>query len=345
MNTQIREVLKREGAIAAEDARIDILAPSGMTDQEKHFARFYSGGQVVMFARDNAGLGIAAGAEYRVSGLARDARGRQIVRLVDEKGRTILWNPRLGRASQVNVFIGDKRDIAAGDRIQWRLATKELDLKNAERGTIECLDGTVATIRWDRSAEPQKIDLAVHRTWDHGYAETVYSAQSKTYDRVYVLAPVGSGLVNGQNYYTAITRARYGVKLWTEDLERLVQKLERYSGEKTSSLEGLGRLWRDSHRIRGARLAESLDWARKQMLSTRADRAERRAEREREWNEILRPPSLAEMLAGRARDGMSKLDAYLNGILAGSTKDQRAHAPTAPEPAEQPHSRQQGHDR
>src|SRR3546814_5492052 len=98
------------------------------------------------------------------------------------------------------------------------------------------------------------------------YAETVYSAQSKTYDRVYVLAPVGSGLVNGQNYYTAITRARYGVKLWTEDLERLVQKLERYSGEKTSSLEGLGRLWRDSHRIRGARLAESLDWARKQML-------------------------------------------------------------------------------
>src|SRR3546814_7517039 len=57
VNTQIREVLKREGAIAAEDARIDILAPSGMTDQEKHFARFYSGGQVVMFARDNAGLG------------------------------------------------------------------------------------------------------------------------------------------------------------------------------------------------------------------------------------------------------------------------------------------------
>src|SRR3546814_4216550 len=80
------------------------------------------------------------------------------------------------------------------------------------------------------------------------------------------------------------------------------------------------------------------------MLSTRADRAERRAEREREWNEILRPPSLAEMLAGRARDGMSKLDAYLNGILAGSTKDQRAHAPTAPEPAEQPHSRQRSEE-
>src|SRR3546814_6695744 len=35
VNTQIREVLKREGAIAAEAARIAILAPSGMPDQEK----------------------------------------------------------------------------------------------------------------------------------------------------------------------------------------------------------------------------------------------------------------------------------------------------------------------
>src|SRR3546814_15589267 len=58
VNTQIREVLKREGAIAAEDARIDILAPSGMTDQEKHFARFYSGGQVVRSEERRVGKGL-----------------------------------------------------------------------------------------------------------------------------------------------------------------------------------------------------------------------------------------------------------------------------------------------
>src|SRR3546814_15990612 len=67
----------------------------------------------------------------------------------------------LGRASQVNVFVEDKRDIAAGDRIQWRLATRELGLKNAERGTIERLDGTIATIRWNRGVQPPKIDLSV----------------------------------------------------------------------------------------------------------------------------------------------------------------------------------------
>ena len=50
---------------------------SGMTDQEKHFARFYSRGQVVVFSRDNVGLGVARDAEYKVIGVGRDARGRR----------------------------------------------------------------------------------------------------------------------------------------------------------------------------------------------------------------------------------------------------------------------------
>lgn len=342
VNSQIREVLKREGVVAAEDTRLQVLVPSGMTEQEKRFARFYSGGQVVKFARDDAGLGIAKGAEYRVGGIERDARGRQLVRLVDENGRTILWNPRLGRASQVNVFLEDKRELAAGDRMQWRLATKGLDLKNAERGTVERLDGHVAIIRWDRKAEPQAIDLSVHRTWDHGYAETVYSAQSKTYDRAYVLAPVGSGLVNGQNYYTAITRARFGVKLWTEDPERLVQKLEQRSGEKTSALEGLDRLQRDSHQARSARHAERFERTREDMLRERAERTEKRAARERGWDDVFRPASLAERLAGRAHRSVSHLDDYLRGLLKGG--GQPAPEPT-PDKPHAPEPSRQGHDR
>jgi conjugative relaxase-like TrwC/TraI family protein len=118
VNTKVREALKSEGAVAAEEARLSILSPAGMTDQEKHFARFYSRGQVVVFSRDNVGLGIARDAEYKVVGVTRDGHGRQVVSLVDEHGRTTQWDPRLGRASQINVFKDEKRDLAAGDRIQ-----------------------------------------------------------------------------------------------------------------------------------------------------------------------------------------------------------------------------------
>ena len=232
--------------------------------------------------------------------------------------------------------------MAAGDRIQWRLAAKELDLKNAERGTVERIDGSVATIRWDRKAEPQAIDLARHRTWDHGYAETVYSAQSKTYDRAYVLAPLGSGLVNGQNYYTAITRARFGVKLWTEDPEHLVSKLEANSGEKTSALEGLGRLARDSHRMRSLRHSGTIERERAAMLQSRAERAQRRADQERAWAEMFRPASLAERLAGRAHRAAGQFDDYLRGLLSAGRQ-----ASPEPVPEQQRHHEPDrgGHDR
>ena len=313
VNTKIRETLKSESTIAAEDTRLAILTPAGLSDQEKHFARFYSGGQVVTFARDLAGPGIARETEYRVIGIGRDANGRQIVRLVDENGRIVRWDPRLGRARQVNVFNREERDLAEGDRIQWRLVSKDLGLKNAERGTVEKLEGTQATIRWDRDERVQTIDLGSHKTWDHGYAETVYSAQSKTYARVYVLAPVNSSLVNGQNYYTAITRARLGVKLWTEDEKRLVEKLEQRSGEKTSALEGLGRLHKDSMRAFADRHADRLARARDEQLRNRQERRDRALERQLDRNPSSQ--GLGERLAEGARGIGEILDRVLQSVL------------------------------
>jgi conjugative relaxase-like TrwC/TraI family protein len=318
VNTRIREALKTEGAIAAEDTRLSVLSPAGMSDQEKRFARFYSGGQVLSFSRDDAGLGIARDTEYRVVGIGRDANGRQVVRMVDEHGRTIRWDPRIGRASQVNVFRSEQRELATGDRIQWRLVNHDLDLKNAERGTVEGLDGRVATIRWDRDGRVQQVDLGEHKTWDHGYAETVYSAQSKTYARAYVLAPVNSGLVTGQNYYTAITRARFGVKLWTEDEKRLVDKLTRRSGEKTSAIEGLGRLDRDSHRARSERHAERWDRARALTREQREERRVRMALEARNESRPARDPvtRLAERIAGRAQSLAEGFDRYFEQVLS-----------------------------
>ncbi|WP_176593379.1 MobF family relaxase [Sphingobium sp. EM0848] len=314
VNTKVREALKSEGAIAAEDTRLAVLAPSGMTDQEKHFARFYSRGAVVIFSRDNASLGIARDAEYRVVGISRDARGRQAVDLVDEHGRVITWDPRIGRASQVNVFMEETRNLAAGDRIQWRLVNHDLNIKNAERGTVENLDSHVATIRWDRSGEVQMVDLSRYKTWDHGYAETVYSAQSKTYDRVYILAPVNSPLVTGQNYYTAITRAKYGVKLWTEDRKRLAEKLKQRSGEKTSSLEGLGRLDRDSIKGRASGQGERWGRLRDEQRAEREARKERRAA-DRARRSRPEPKGMAAWLTGRAQSAVQSLDQWIVSLV------------------------------
>lgn len=319
VNSRIREALKVEGAIAAEEHRLSILTPAGMTDVEKQAARFYSGGQVVTFGQDLGKSGIARDTEYRVLGGGRDANGRAIVRLVDEQGRIIRWDPRLTRARTINVFNREERDLAAGDRIQWRLVNRDLGLKNAERGTVEQIDKGIATIRWDRGDRLAQVDLKTHKTWDHGYAETVYSAQSKTYARAYVLAPIASPLVTGQNYYTAITRARYGVKLWTEDPEKLAESLSARSGEKTSSLEGLSRLDRDARVLFEDRHRDHLKTAREDQRSSR-----QRVRDEDLMRRQQRRPDAFERLAGRAGVLADALDRFLRSDDSRSQPDQQA---------------------
>lgn len=331
VNGQIRQVLRREGVIAAEDTRLGVLTPSGMSAEEKHHARFYARGQVVAFARDLPGLGVAKASEYRVIGLGRNGSGRQVVQLVDEHGRIIGWDPRLGSARQVNVFNREERSLATGDRIQWRLVSKELGLKNAERGTVESLTGTIATIRWDRGDRRQEIDLGQHKTWDHGYAETIYSSQSKTYDRAYVLAPVNSSLVNGQNYYTAITRARFGVKLWTEDEKRLAERLSDRSGEKTSALEGLGRLGRDRPEALSDRHSAQIDARRTEQRQLREDRRARDFGRSRARSGRSAP---ALRVAENARDAVDIVARFFGSLLEREALDraERDTSPTAQEP-------------
>ncbi|WP_334183896.1 MobF family relaxase [Novosphingobium sp.] len=345
VNSKIREALKAESGLAAEDSRLSILAPAGLTDIEKHMARFYTAGQVVRFDRDLTRLGVARGADYRVAGLGRDGNGRQVVRLVDENGREIRWDPQTSRAQHINIFNPEERDLAEGDRIQWRLVNRELDLRNAERGTVEKLDGTLATIGWDRTGKTQLVDLSKHQTWDHGYAETVYSSQSKTYPRVFVLAPVESPLVNAQNFYTAITRAAFGARLWTNNVKELIAKLERQSGEKTSSSEGLGRMKADRVEAFSKRQAGHLNGLKTEQERMRTERRDRALQRQLDRRE--QPPrGAANHLAKGARSIAQVLDGFLSRIVdrarierdaAQVRTDQPIHAPVSqPEPPHGP---------
>lgn len=323
VSSKIREALKNEGGLAIDDSRLAILAPAGFTDIEKHMARFYGTGQLVRFDRDIVSFGIARHADYRVAGLGREATGRQLVRLVDEQGRVVRWDPQMTQARHINVFNPEERHIAEGDRIQWRLVNRELGLRNAERGTVGKLDGPLATIRWDRDGRVQRVDLSEHRTWDHGYAETVYSAQSKTYPRVFVLAPVESPLVNAQNFYTAITRAAFGARLWTNNVEELIAKLDRRSGEKTSSSEGLGRLKTDRVDIFSKRREAHLAGMRAEQERVRTERRERALVRQLHHRDRA-PRGAAEHLAESGRSIALLLDRFLKNTLDSVRMDARA---------------------
>lgn len=71
---------------------------------------------------------------------------------------------------------------------------------------------------------------------DHGYAQTVHSAQGQTCERILIDAPAGSATNNESVYYVAISRATHEAKLYTDDAQRLPEALSREDG-KTAALE------------------------------------------------------------------------------------------------------------
>lgn len=117
-----------------------------------------------------------------------------------------------------------------------------------------------------------------------------------------------------QNYYTAITRARFGASLWTEDRDRLVDRLKVRSGEKTSALQGLGRIEKD--RVKGRTALHGDRWDRL--------RDEQRIEREGRMDglsaaqsqpKLAKADGLASYIAGRAQSAASSIDRWIVSLL------------------------------
>ena len=143
--------------------------------------------------------------------------------------------------------------------------------------------------------------------------------------------------MTGQNYYTAITRARFGASLWTEDRERLVEKLTLRSGEKTSSLQGLGRIEKDSVKGRTALHGERWDRLRDEQRVERQARKDRLSTAQTQ-PEVARANGLSSYIAGRAQSAASFLDRWIISLLERSSGrgDDREQGPQQPSSAQQP---------
>lgn len=132
-------------------------------------------------------------------------------------------------------------------------------------------------------------------------------------------------------------------------MSRLAAKLAARSGEKTSSLEGLGRIKAASHKVRGARHKERRDRSREDNAREQNARKAEREQRERD-RQSQHQGGIAEILAGRALGAASLVDRFLRGTIE---RDRGRVAPApdradAPEPVHrrepQPQHDRRGHD-
>jgi conjugative relaxase-like TrwC/TraI family protein len=234
LNAEIRSALIERGHIARDSALQTIFVAQNLTRAQRSLAHGYEIGDVLRFTRGSDALGFEKGSYARV--LAVDSARNRLVVSKDD-GTTIRYSP--SRLQGVEVFREEERELAQGDRIQFRAPQHELGLANGEFAIIAAMDSDRISLRFDNGRELSASRDQLHHV-DHGYASTSHSSQGATVDRVIVNIDISRPieLVNSKQFYVSISRARHHISLYTDDRELLRAAVSR-NREKSIALEHL----------------------------------------------------------------------------------------------------------
>ncbi len=141
----------------------------------------------------------------------------------------------------MEVYREETREFAVGDRIQFRAPLKAQQIPNGALGTIAALNQDTGDVTIALDAGPTfSTKLADLRHFEYGYATTSHSSQGATIDRVLVNVDTEQSvaLVNQQQFYVSISRARADAQVFTNKTEELAQVVSR-SWPKSTALDAI----------------------------------------------------------------------------------------------------------
>jgi hypothetical protein len=234
LNRVIREILVERGAVAGEGIELTTLSNLDLTRAQRAHARHYAAGDVIRFRRGSAKLGVAAGGYATVE--TSDTK-RNLLRIKNESGAIVEYVP--GRFRGVEVFRAESRNLAAGDRIQFRAPDRALGVANGEFATVVAIETGQIRLRTDKGREIAAANQRL-RHIDYGYASTSHASQGATVDRVIVNIDTerSARLVNRRQFYVSLSRARHDARIYTDNADALARAVGREQ-LKPTALENL----------------------------------------------------------------------------------------------------------
>ena len=127
----------------------------------------------MIFNRPYKTIGVEAGDERTVTGISRTWGN---VRLEDDKGNGVLWQPgRLAAAKGgVEVYRGEAMELRAGDRVRWTRNDPGSGLVNGETAVVDSIERDGVRFRFDDGSVTKLADGDPQlRHIDRAWAATV----------------------------------------------------------------------------------------------------------------------------------------------------------------------------
>jgi conjugative relaxase-like TrwC/TraI family protein len=144
-----------------------------------------------------------AARRYDVEGLNELARSRV-------RAEGLLSGPSLETRSGLSLQAGDRIVV----RTNWYA---HADLRNGQTGTVTTVDPGTGQLTFRRDHDRVEVVLPrryVNQSVDYGYAQTIHTAQGRTYERVHVYV---DPTMTAEHGYTGLSRAKDETHLWMAD--------------------------------------------------------------------------------------------------------------------------------
>jgi len=232
LNSLIHRQLQQDNRIGQADHQMTVYVNrQDMTGTERTFANAYRPGEdIIRYNRASKVYGVNVG-DYALVTAKNHSENEITVRF--ENGRQLTYNPQ--RLSGVSVYHEAQRELAEGDRIQFRTPLTEQRVANGELATITKISDDELSVRLDSGREFSFMQQRF-RHIDHGYAVTSHSSQGTTVDRVLINTDTRESemLLNDRMGYVAVSRAREDAIIYTNSIEELRSALDRRVDKKTA---------------------------------------------------------------------------------------------------------------
>ncbi len=242
LTAEIRRELTKSGSLTGPALQTTMLVNKGLTRAETRDPGSYAKGDVIRFAKDYADKGVERSARYRVEAIDTE---KAAITLASVDGRRIDWRLRQWGASQSQAFTAQPIDLKAGDQISFTRNDRALDRINGQRAEVLSVDptkGTAQILRQSTTGHGKRITLDLAKTQDqhirHAFVETAFAAQGRTSRHVLIHADSkASNLIDQKSFYVALSRAKEGALVVTNDRAKLVSALQERAGVAQTAVQ------------------------------------------------------------------------------------------------------------
>lgn len=216
INDAIRELKIKDGEIK-RTVDFTIKEAVNLSGVEQFYSKNYQEKQLIFVNESKNGL--KAGDEFSILKINTDTNEVIVKNKLGFKRKIDI--AKCG--NQLSIFTLKNQSFGIGDKVIFSKNDKALKVKNGNIATIEKLDEK-GNVECKLGKRIVKFNINKNYNYlDYGYCITDVKSQGATADNVIIVA--NSKMAKLQSFYTQVTRAKYGVKIITDNLHELKQNV------------------------------------------------------------------------------------------------------------------------